>query len=221
MSSDSGSNEFWRGVRLMLPVAVSDLLEGAAFGALAVAVLGQIASVAMSLTAFSGSAQFATVAVLKSDGTVAAALLAAVSLNVRYLAMSALVASSLGGSRLRKAATCLVLTDAAWAVVAARREQPSGARLAGAGVTELTAWTTGTAVGVLAGSVVGDLEALGLDAALPALFVWLLRDLLDDRAAMLAALAGGILALALSPLLSPGLPILAAGLAAAAYGARR
>jgi hypothetical protein len=38
---------------------------------------------------------------------------------------------------------------------------------------------------------------------------------------VVAALAGGILALVLSPLLTPGLPILAAGLAAAAYGARR
>jgi predicted branched-subunit amino acid permease len=86
---------------------------------------------------------------------------------------------------------------------------------------QLRAWTTGTAIGVLAGGVVGDLEALGLDAAFPALFVWLLRDLLQERAAVVAALAGGILALVLSPLLRPGLPILAAGLAAAAYGARR
>lgn len=54
---------------------------------------------------------------------------------------------------------------------------------------------------MLAGGVVGDLEALGLDAAFPALFVWLLRDLLEDRAAVLAALTGGIIALTLSPLL--------------------
>lgn len=216
-----GSREFWRGVRLMLPIAISDLLEGAAFGALAVAVLGHVAPVAMSLTAFSGSAQFATIAVLKSDGTLAAALLAAASLNARYLAMSASVAASIGGSRRRKAATCLLLTDAAWGVVTAGKEKPNGARLAGAGATELVAWTAGTLVGVLAGSLVGDLDALGLDAAFPAFFVWLLLNLLNDRQAVLAALAGGASALALSPLLSPGLPILAAGIAAAAYGARR
>ena len=137
MMDYGGSKEFWRGVRLMLPIAISDLLEGAAFGALAVAVLGKVAPVAMSLTAFSGSAQFATVAVLKSDGTLAAALLAAASLNVRYLAMSASVAASISGSRRRKAATCLLLTDAAWAVVTAGEERASGARLAGAGATEL------------------------------------------------------------------------------------
>ena len=215
------SNEFWYGVRLMLPIAISDFLEGAAFGALAVAVLGQVAPVAMSLMAFSGSAQFATIAVLKSDGTLAAALLAAASLNVRYLAMSASVAGSISGSRFRKAATCLLLTDAAWAVVTAGKEKASGARLAGAGSTELTAWTAGTLTGVLAGGVVGDLEAIGLDAAFPAFFAWLLLDLVKDRPAVLAAVAGGAVALALSPLLSPGLPILAAGVAAAAYGAWR
>jgi predicted branched-subunit amino acid permease len=215
------SNDFWRGVRLMLPIAISDLLEGAAFGALAVAVLGHVAPVAMSLTAFSGSAQYATIAVLSSDGTLAAALLAAACLNVRYLAMSASVATRIGGSRRRKAATCLLLTDAAWAVVTAGEQEPSGARLAGAGATELVAWTAGTLIGVLAGSVVGDLGALGVDAAFPALFVWLLRDVLTDRPAVPPALAGGAIALALSPLLSPGLPILAAGAAAAAYGARR
>ena len=147
MMDYGGSKEFWRGVRLMLPIAISDLLEDAAFGALALAVLGQVAPVAMSLTAFSGSAQFATVAVLKSDGTLAAALLAAASLNVR----SALVAASMSGSRRRKAATCLLLTDAAWAVVSAGEDRESGARLAGAGATELTAWTVGTLIGVLAG----------------------------------------------------------------------
>jgi predicted branched-subunit amino acid permease len=221
MTANGGSNEFWRGVRLMLPVALGDLLEGAAFGALAAAVIGHVAPVAMSLTAFSGSAQFATVAILKSHGTLTAALLAAASLNVRYLAMSASAAASIDGSRRRKAAACLLLTDAAWAVVTARDDQPTAARLAGAGTTELTAWTAGTLVGVLAGSHLGDVQTLGLDAAYPALFVWLLRDVLTERAAVLAALAGGTIALVLSPVLAPGLPILAAGLAAAAFGARR
>ena len=49
MTDYGGSKEFWHGVRLMLPIAIGDLLEGAAFGALAGAVLGQVAPVAMSL----------------------------------------------------------------------------------------------------------------------------------------------------------------------------
>jgi predicted branched-subunit amino acid permease len=121
--------------------------------------------VAMSLTAFSGSAQFTTVSVLRSNGTLVAALLAAACLNVRYLAMSATVAARLDGSRWRKAGVCLFLTDAAWAVTSVGQTTLSAAALVGAGATELVAWTAGTAVGVLAGGAIGYVNAFGLDAA--------------------------------------------------------
>ena len=132
------------------------------------------------------------------------------------LAISAQVATSLDGGRWRKAASCLLLTDAAWAVASSKGKM-TGARLAGAGAADYVAWTTGTLIGVLAGRALPDATTLGLDAAFPALFIWLLRDQLHPT----AALAGGTAALLLTPLLAPGLPILVAGLAAAAVGARR
>jgi predicted branched-subunit amino acid permease len=204
----NGGSEVWQGVRRMLPIAVAGLPEGVAFGALAASVIGDAAPVAMSLTAFSGSAQYATVSVLRDGGTLAAALLAAAALNVRYLAMSASVP---GSSRRQRAAACLLLTDAAWGVA-----EGSRARLIGAGATDMTSWSTGTVIGVLGGSLLGDPARLGIDAAFPALFVWLLRDQLD-----LLALVGAVVALVLTPFLAPGLPILAAGLAAAMIGVRR
>ena len=203
---DSGS--VWEGVRRMLPIAVAGLPEGVAFGALATSVIGHVAPVAMSLTAFSGSAQYATVSVLRGGGTLAAALLAAAALNVRYLAMSASVP---GSSRRQRAGACLLLTDASWGVA-----QGSRARLIGAGATDLASWLSGTVIGVLGGSLLGDPARLGLDAAFPALFVWLLRD----RFGVLALL-GAVVALVLTPFLAPGLPILAAGLAAGVIGVRR
>lgn len=52
------------GARLMAPVAAADVVDGMAFGALAVAAgLGQLAPIVLSATAFSGSAQYAAVAV--------------------------------------------------------------------------------------------------------------------------------------------------------------
>jgi predicted branched-subunit amino acid permease len=204
---NSGS-DVWEGVRRMLPIAVAGLPEGIAFGVLAAGVMGHVAPVAMSVTAFSGSAQYATVSVLRDGGTLAAALLAAAALNVRYLAMSASVP---GSSRRQRAAACLLLTDAAWGVA-----EGSRARLIGAGATDLTSWSCGTVIGVLGGSLLGDPARLGLDAAFPALFVWLLRDHLG-----VLALLGAVVALVLTPLLAPGLPILAAGLAAGVIGVRR
>ncbi len=192
----------------MAPIAATGLLDAIAFGALAAGVMGHVAPVVMSVTAFSGSAQFAMVGVLREDGTIAAALLSAAALNARYLALSAAVT---GGSRAGRAASCLLLTDAAWAVA-----EGSRSRLVGAGATDLVAWVFGTFVGVMAGSALADPHALGLDAAFPALFLWLLREHIGWSAAL-----GAGAALALTPVLPPGLPVVAAGLLAAGAGARR
>ena len=192
----------------MLPISMAGVPEGVAFGALAAGVIGQAAPVVMSVTAFSGGAQYAAVSVLRDGGTLAAAMLAAAALNVRYLAMSASVP---GRSRWHRAAACLLLTDAAWGVADGSR-----ARLLGAGATDLVFWTLATLVGVFAGRILGDPATLGLDAAFPALFVWLLRDHFGAL-----ALLGGAIALVLTPLLPPGLPILIAGLVAGALGAAR
>jgi predicted branched-subunit amino acid permease len=62
---------------------------------------------------------------------------------------------------------------------------------------------------------------LGLDAAVPALFLWVLRGQLKARADVAAALVGGALAAVLVPIAPAGVPVLAAGLAAAVWGACR
>jgi len=71
----------------------------------------------------------------------------------------------------------------------------------------------GTALGALAGDILGDPATLGLDAAFPALFLALLVPQLRERRALVAALAGGLIALALLPVASPGIPIIAASAA--------
>jgi predicted branched-subunit amino acid permease len=63
---------------------------------------------------------------------------------------------------------------------------------------------------VLGGSALGDPSDYGLDAMFPALFLALLVGQLDGPRARAAALAGGLIALALTPLVPPGVPIVAA-----------
>ena len=76
---------------------------GIAFGILASAAgLGTLAPIVMSATTFAGSAQFAAASVLDNGGSVAAAVIAAVLLNARYLAISLAVADAFEGSRLRR-----------------------------------------------------------------------------------------------------------------------
>jgi predicted branched-subunit amino acid permease len=70
-------------------------------------------------------------------------------------------------------------------------------------------------LGVLWGDLLGDPEALGLDAVYPAFFLALLfEELRARRAARGVAAAGALIALVLVPIAPPGVPVLAAALAA-------
>lgn len=210
------------GLRAALPFATADFVDGVAFGVVA-AGLGVAApkAIALSATAFSGSAQFAALTVLGDHGSVFALLAAVVALNARYLVFAASVADALSPGRLRRAAEAQLLTDAAWAI-SMRPGRPSRELLLGAGGAELVAWTTGTAVGVLAGGVVGGYREIGLDAVLPAFFVCLLVDRVAHRGGAARALAGGTAAVVLTPFLPAGVPLLfVLGAALLAPGRRR
>ena len=85
---------------------------------------------------------------------------------------------------------------------------------AGAGLVLFAAWSSGTVAGVFGGSVLGDPATYGFDAMFPALFLALLAGQLGDGRARVAALAGALIALALTPAAPPGIPIVAAAAAA-------
>ena len=94
-----GRSSFAAGARATAPIAIAVVAFGASFGILARdAGMGIVAPIVMSLTTFAGSAQFAVASVLDSGGAVAAAIVAAVLLNLRYLAIGVSIAPALRGS---------------------------------------------------------------------------------------------------------------------------
>jgi 4-azaleucine resistance transporter AzlC len=211
------------GMRAAAPIAIAVVAFGASFGILARdAGMGVAAPIVMSLTTFAGSAQFAVASVLQSGGAVAAAIAAAVLLNLRYLAIGTSVASSLRGGPVRRLVEGQLVIDESWAVAQREGGGVDRDRMLGAGLMLLIAWNAGTVAGVLGGSALGDPADYGLDAMFPALFLALLVGQLDGPRARVAALAGGVIALALTPLVPPGLPIVAAASGAViALGVRR
>jgi 4-azaleucine resistance transporter AzlC len=210
------------GARAAAPIALAAAAFGASFGILARdAGMGVVAPIVMSLTTFAGSAQFAVASVLDSGGALAAAIAAAVLLNLRYLAIGVSVAPALRGSRPRRLAEAQLATDESWAVSQATGRVERD-RLVGAGLVLLVAWVGGTVAGVVGGSRLGDPADYGLDAMFPALFLALLAGQLDSPRTRAAAVAGALIALALTPVLPPGLPLVAAaGGALLALGMRR
>jgi 4-azaleucine resistance transporter AzlC len=194
---------------------------GVSFGVLAkTAGMGSLAPVVMSIFTFAGSAQFAAVSVLGAGGGVAAAVLAAALLNSRYVPIGISVAPELHGSLLRRLLEAQLVVDESWAIAARGGGRFDRRMLLGAGLLLYSAWVAGTTVGVLGAGVLGDPAKLGLDAAFPALFLGLLVSQIRSRDALVAALAGAAISLALVPVAPPGVPIVAAS-AACLIGLRR
>ena len=220
MPSSATAPRIRDGVRAALPLAPSPILFGLSFGVLSDATgFGGMTAVVMSATTFSGAAQFASVSVRDAGGTVAAAILAAVFLNARYVAISMTVASIFPGGRLRRLVESQTIVDESWAISgrSGRFEWPI---LVGAGLFFYVLWVASTALGTVLGGVLEDPNELGLDAAFAALFLALAVPYLRERRAReAAALAAGIV-LVLIPFAPAGVPIIAAA-AACLLGLKR
>jgi predicted branched-subunit amino acid permease len=71
-------------------------------------------------------------------------------------------------------------------------------------------WNLSVLLGIGLGSVLRDTNAFGLDATFPAVMLALALPTLATRRTKLAAGTGAVIAVALTPVLPAGLPLLAA-----------
>src|SRR5205085_7713398 len=117
---------------------------------------------------------------------------------------------------LSRAAFAMTTVDASWAAASQGDGTFDAWYMVGASVPQYVGWVSGTVVGVLVGTALGDPRALGLDALFPAFFIALLFEEVRTRRKLAAAGGGAGIALVLTPLAPPGLPILAAAAAAIA-----
>jgi predicted branched-subunit amino acid permease len=203
------------GIRVGIPFGVAAAFVGLSFGVVAKPVMGAPAAIAMSVFVFAGAAQFGVTAVLASGGSPVTAILAGLMLNARFLPMGVAVANSLAGGPLARALQGQTIVDASWAAAHLGGGRFDRHLLIGATIPQYPAWVLGTVIGALASDTIGDPKALGLDAVFPAFFLGLLlSEATASRVARVAALLGAAVALALTPLLPAGLPILLASAAA-------
>jgi 4-azaleucine resistance transporter AzlC len=201
-------------MRRGIPFGVAVFATALSFGVLARPVMGTVAPIVMSIVVFSGAAQLGSLAILAAGGTTSAAIAAGVLLNARYLAMGLALAPSLRGRALSRAAFAMTTVDASWAAASTGDGRFDPWYMVGVTVPQYVGWVLGTIIGVLLGRAIGNPDTLGLDALFPAFFVALLFEEVRGWRKLLASGGGAGIALGLTPFLPPGLPILAASLAA-------
>ncbi len=208
---------FWRTLdgplrRDIALVALADGVVGVSFGAIAVS--GRQPAwvpLLMSPLVFAGGAQFAALYIVLGGGAPAAAVLAGLVLNTRLLPFGFTVADVLGLRWPARLAGSQLIVDESVAFALAQRD-PARRRAAFlvCGALLFVVWNLGTGAGVLAGRAVGNPDALGLDAASPMVLLALVLPALRDPRARRAAVAGAAIALAATPFLPGGLPVLLA-----------
>lgn len=207
-------------LRDIVLVSLAVGVVGVSFGAIAVSG-GQPAWVplAMSLAVFAGGAQFAALYIVLGGGGPAAAVLAGLVLNARLLPFGFAIGDVLDLPWPARLAGSHLVVDESVAFAMAQRD-PGRRRAAflACGAMLFVAWNVGTVAGVLAGRAVGNPRPLGLDAASPMVLLALVLPTLREPRARRAAIAGAAIALAATPFLPGGLPVLLALLGVAAAG---
>jgi 4-azaleucine resistance transporter AzlC len=201
-----------RGVAL---VCVADAIVGAAFGAITVGSgLPVWLPVLLSVVVFAGAAQFLFVGVVASGGNPLAGVAAGLLVNTRLVPLGLAVGDLLGPGWLRRLVGAHLLVDetVAFTNSQARPEQRRAAYWS-CGAALFACWNLGVLLGAAGGGWVTDTDALGLDAAFPAVLLALVLPSLRDPLTRRTAAVGAFIALIASLWLPAGLPVLVALLA--------
>jgi predicted branched-subunit amino acid permease len=210
-------------VRRALAVGLSAAAYGISYGALAVAAgLDVWQTCVMSLLMFTGGSQFALVGVIASGGVAAGptAIASAAILGLRNGIYGVRMSPIVGHGFWRRLGAAWITIDETTAVAITqptRRSQLIG--FAVTGVTVFVGWNLTSLIGALIGNALGDPRSWGLDAAAAAAFLGLLWPRLRQRQTVAVAAGAAVVAVALTPVLIPGLPVLVSAVVAILVGA--
>lgn len=221
--SDSRA-QFWLGVRLFLPVAVSIAAYGVVWGVLAGQAGMSVLEVAlMSGLVFAGASQFVALEMWTPGNLPVLSIIVATAIvNLRMLLMSATLRPLVGHLPLPRALGAMFfVSDEQWAMTMAQVQKDKGsvAFLLGTGVLSWFAWMASTLVGRVLGAFIDDPARYGLDFAFTATFLALLLGMWRGRGDLLPWLVAALAAILTSRMVEGNWYIIAGGLAGSFVGA--
>jgi len=208
-----------------LSVSLTVGAYGVAFGAAAVANgFSVLQSCLLSLLTFSGASQFAVVGVLGAGGTALSGIATASLLGIRNGLYGVIMAPRLKVKGFKRIVAAQITIDESTGValgqeVRSPEAMRQGFLLTGFGV--FIFWNLFTVAGALGAQAMGDIRAWGLDSAVPAAFLGLVWPRLKTNSDRALAIGCAVFAVAMTPILPAGLPIIATAFIAIAVGLRR
>ncbi len=191
-----------KGMRQAVPIVLGYIPIGFAYGVLAQkSGLGVFAGIGMSALVFAGSAQLIAVGLFAAGASALSILVTTFVVNLRHLLMSAALAPKLNGwKKWQIALFGFQMTDETFALHSSRmaKQQPAKSETFALNVTAQSSWILGSALGFFMGGQITDVAPVGLDFALPAMFIALLVPYLVKPVTLVMAGLAGILSVVLS-----------------------
>lgn len=211
-----------RGATGLGPISLLSVPFGIAFGTAAIERgLSSEQSIVMSFAVFSAAAQFAALEFWEGPLPSIALLLTVFAVSTRLILLGASLAPWLNGlSRPRRLLALSVLSDVNFAdsFAAFRRGERDIGRLVGGGLAMWFFWVIGTAVGVIAGASLGDLDRFGIDVVMVSFFAAIAVRQWEGLADILPSVVAAVVAVAGLSFLPPGWNIVTAAIAGGIAG---
>lgn len=212
-----------RGAQRLLPVCVFVIPFGVAFGAAAIeAGLSVDQAMAMSLFVFAGASQFAVLDMWQSPLPYISIALVVLAVNARHLILGAAISPYVNPLPPRHWFGALVmLSDVNFAdsYQSMKDGERDAGHLLGGGLLLWTVWAISTAVGVVAGEALGDLQRFGVDVVMAAFFGALTIGMVPSWRKAVPVIVACAVALAALPFVPTGWNIIVAAFAGGFVGA--
>ena len=197
----STGKEVYAGIKQALPIVLGYIPVGFAYGVLAQkGGLNMVNTVAMSIIVFAGSAQLIGAGLIAAAASPFTLIFTTFVVNLRHLLMSAALSPKLAGwKKWQLALFGYELTDETFALHTMRmaKAAPAKAETFAVNVTAQSSWVLGSLLGYLAGGRIADVRPVGLDYALPAMFIALLVPQLIKPVYLLMAIVAAALSVGL------------------------
>ena len=203
-------------------VSVTVGAYGVAFGAAAVANgFSVLQSCLLSLLTFSGASQFAVIGVIGSGGSALSGIATASLLGSRNGLYGVLMAPILKVRGFKRVVAAHITIDESTGVSLSQEPRGLQAMREGfwfTGFGVFIFWNLFTLAGAVGAKAMGDPSAWGLDAAVPAAFLGLVWPRLNNSTDKTLAIVAAVFAIATTPFLPAGLPIIGTALLAVVAG---
>ncbi|HDN2510254.1 MULTISPECIES: AzlC family ABC transporter permease [Providencia] len=199
-------------------VCFADLIVGISYGALAHSQGFDFwVPLTLSILVLAGASEFLFIGVIFTGGSPISAALAGLLVNSRHIPFSFAVGDLTGKGKKALLGYHIMNDESVVFGLAQETEKEKRAAFWLCGIGILLCWPLGVIIGEVLGSFMDDTHVFGMDAMFPAIILALSLPALKDKRLRLTAIIGAVIAVATTPYLPAGIPVLLALLSLVIY----